>query len=133
MFSTGWSVCPYTNGASDFQKHVSVTNWKSDWNPFDYGAAHEMTDSTKSLCREPLPQFHTEPRTREALEVEYGEVWATKEFTEAFEITGLALAVRRKWDGKKGTVEFQDSPRLYFNWTPASPVFHIATPRSKEA
>ena len=38
------------------------------------------------------------------------------------------VVVRRKVDAKKGTLEFQDSPRFFFNWVPASPRFYFGYP-----
>ena len=63
------------------------------------------------------------PGSREALEAEYGEVWNAAEFSEDFEViaTGAFLVVvRRKSDGRRGSLFYQNRPRFYFAWKPAS-------------
>lgn len=45
--------------------------------------------------------------------------WNTAELQEAFEVKGFMapfVVVRRKADGKEGTLQFTHSPRKYFNW-----------------
>ena len=56
---------------------------------------------------------------RQRLEKEYGQVWDTKELSAEFEVTGFMapyVVVRRKADGKKGSMQFQHMPRFYFNF-----------------
>ena len=56
--------------------------------------------------------------SRAALEKQYGKVWDVQEFTEQFDVfsvMGPKLIVRRKSDGYSGTIEYQSSPRYYFN------------------
>jgi hypothetical protein len=48
-----------------------------------------------------------------------GEVYDTEELRDLFEVKGFAaplVVVKRKSDGQVGSLEFQHSPRLYFNW-----------------
>jgi len=62
------------------------------------------------------------PASREGLEAAYGEVWDTNQLREQFEVVGFLaplVIVRRKSDGVKGTVLFQHSPRLYFQFRPS--------------
>ena len=50
-----------------------------------------------------------------------GQVWDTDELRSEFEVIGFAaplVVVRRKSDGLKGSLEFQNRPRMYFNWQP---------------
>jgi len=78
---------------------------------------------------ERLAEINAQPGSREALEAQYGRVWTTAELSEDFEVLGFAaplVVVRRKADAKKGTLEFQQSPRFYFNWKPASPRFYFS-------
>jgi len=45
--------------------------------------------------------------------------WDSDQLREAFDVIGFAapfVIVRRKSDGKKGSLEFTHSPRFYFNW-----------------
>ena len=53
---------------------------------------------------------------------EKGQTWTTEELTRDFEVTGFAapfVVVRRRSDGKVGSLEFTHSPRVYFGWTEA--------------
>ena len=91
-----------------------------------------MTDETESIRRERLAEINSQPGSREALEAEYGQVWTTTELSQDFEVLGFAaplVVVRRKSDAKKGSLEFQQSPRFYFNWKPASPIFYLSKTR----
>lgn len=85
-----------------------------------------MTDETESIRRERLAEINAQPSSREALEARFGTVWNEAELAEDFEVLELVaplVVVRRKCDAKKGTLDFQQSPRFYFNWKPASPRF----------
>ena len=80
-----------------------------------------MTDPTESIRRERLVEINAEPGSRASLEQEHGKVWDTDELREDFEGLGFAaplVVVRRRSDGVKGSLEFQHSPRFYFNFEP---------------
>jgi hypothetical protein len=80
-----------------------------------------MDDPTEAIRRERLAEINAVPGSREALEAEHGQVWDTSELGRDFEVIGFMaplVVVRRKADGVKGSLEFQHSPRLYFNWQP---------------
>ncbi len=80
-----------------------------------------MDDPTEAIRRERLTEINAVPGSREALTAEYGQVWDTDELRRDFEVMGFAaplVAVRRRSDGQKGSLEFQHNPRLYFNWQP---------------
>lgn len=52
-----------------------------------------------------------------------GPTWSTEQLQQDFSVIGFAapfVIVRRKSDGQKGTLEFTHSPRVYFNFEPAS-------------
>lgn len=56
----------------------------------------------------------------EKSEEQGGQTWGTAELQHEFDVLGFAapfVVVRRKADGKKGTLEFTHSPRIYFGWT----------------
>lgn len=57
------------------------------------------------------------------LEINYpGEVLTTSEAVEKYEFIAFCapfVEVRRRSDGQTGTLEFQHSPRLYFNFMSA--------------
>ena len=78
---------------------------------------------------ERLSEINAQRGSREALEAQYGQVWTTDELSKDFEVlefTAPLVLVRRKSDAKQGSLEFQSSPRFYFNWRPASPIFYFS-------
>ena len=80
-----------------------------------------MSDPTEAIRRERLVEINLVPGSREALEAKHGQVWDTDQLSEDFEAIGFMaplIVVRRRADGVKGSLEFQHSPRLYFNWQP---------------
>lgn len=80
-----------------------------------------MTDPTESIRRQRLADINAEPGSREVLEAEYGQVWDTAQLAADFVVTGFMaplVVVRRKQDGVVGSLEFQHSPRFYFNFRP---------------
>jgi hypothetical protein len=81
-----------------------------------------MSDPTEAVRKELLATINAEPGSREALEAEHGKVWSTAELSEDFEVLGFmapVVVVRRKGDGRKGSLYFQHSPRFYFGFEPA--------------
>jgi hypothetical protein len=80
-----------------------------------------MPDPTEAIRRQRLVEINAEPGSREALEAQHGAVWTTEELRRDFDVLGFAaplVVVRRKSDGVRGSLEFQHSPRLFFNWEP---------------
>lgn len=80
-----------------------------------------MSDPTEAIRRQRVAEINAEPGSREALELQYGQVWTTQELGRDFDVLGFAaplVVVRRKADGVRGSLEFQHSPRLYFHWEP---------------
>lgn len=78
-----------------------------------------MSDPTEAPRRQRLAEINAAPGSREALEAEHGKVWDTNELTAEFTVTGFLdplVVVRRKADGVVGSLEFQHSPRFYFNF-----------------
>jgi hypothetical protein len=78
-----------------------------------------MSDETEALRRVRLAEINAEPGSREALEAAHGQVWDTEQLTQDFQVIGFMaplVVVRRKADGLKGSLEFQNRPRLYFNF-----------------
>lgn len=76
-------------------------------------------DPTESIRRERQNELNSDPSPREELEKKYGKCWDTSEMQDEFEPLGFLapfIVVRRRADGKKGSLEFRHSPRLYFNW-----------------
>ncbi len=80
-----------------------------------------MNDPTASIRKGLLAEINTEPGSREALEAEHGQVWDTSQLGDDFDVLGFAaplVVVRRKSDGRKGSLFFQAWPRFYFGFEP---------------
>jgi hypothetical protein len=80
-----------------------------------------MNDPTEAIRRERLVEINAEPDSREALEQQFGQVWDTQQLAEEFEVIGFLaplVVVRRKVDGQKGSLEFQNRPRYFFSFVP---------------
>ena len=80
-----------------------------------------INDSTETIRRQRLLEINIEPGSREALETRHGQVWDTEELSEEFVVLGFMapfISVERKCDSQKGSMEFQHSPRFYFNFVP---------------
>ena len=80
-----------------------------------------MLDPTETIRRQRLAEINLEPGSRNALEAAHGQVWSTDELRSDFDVFGFLapmVVVRRKADGRKGSLEFQHSPRFYFNFVP---------------
>ena len=78
-----------------------------------------MSDPTEQVRRERLVEINGDPGTRDALEAKHGQVWDTRQLAEDFDVLGFMapiVVVRRRRDGVKGSVEFQNSPRFYFGF-----------------
>ena len=81
-----------------------------------------MPDATEPARRQRLAEINAQPGSREALEAQYGQVWDTDQLRDEFEAIGFMapfVVVRRLSDGQKGSLEFQHSPRFYFNYQKA--------------
>lgn len=73
-----------------------------------------MTDDTEQFRRE---MIETGQPYRDLEKVE--QRWDTQELQRDFEVLGFQtpfVAVRRKSDGAKGSLEFTHHPRFYFNF-----------------
>ena len=83
-----------------------------------------MSDETETIRRLQLAEINAQPGSREALEAEHGQVWDTKQLGEDFNVEGFSapyVVVRRKSDGQRGSLMFQNNPRFYFGFEPYSP------------
>jgi len=80
-----------------------------------------MPDATEPYRRQRVAEINSEPGSRGGLEAQHGQVWSTEELSRDFEVVGFMapfVVVRRKCDGKKGSLEFQHQPRFYFGFSP---------------
>ncbi len=78
-----------------------------------------MNDPTEEYRRQRQAELNQNAQERENLELLYGQVWNTEEMFRDFDPIGFMapfLVVRRKSDGKKGSLEFQGQPRFYFSF-----------------
>ncbi len=78
-----------------------------------------MDDPTEPIRRQRLVEINATPSSREVLVAKYGRVWDAEELARDFEILGFLApyaVVRRRVDGRMGSLEFQYYPRLYFNF-----------------
>jgi hypothetical protein len=79
-------------------------------------------DETEDIRRQLVSDINANPNGRDALEAKHGKVWDTQELSNDFEVLGFAaplVVVRRKADGKKGSLFFQHNPRFYFEFNEA--------------
>ena len=89
-----------------------------------------MNDDTEPIRRRMVAEINaptvgeSQRDCRARLEAEHGQVWNTEELTRDFEVLGFAaplVVVRRRADGKKGSLCFTHSPRFYFGWDEHKP------------
>ena len=82
-------------------------------------------DETEQIRRSRLGEINSAVASTDAdterkrLEAEYGQVWDAHQLSQDFEILGFMapyVVVRRRLDGRKSSLEFQHSPRFYFNF-----------------
>lgn len=81
-----------------------------------------MSDPTEAIRRQEAAEININPNEREGLEAKHGQVWDTKELQEDFQALSFGapyIIVKRKSDGQKGSLQFQHSPRYYFNFREA--------------
>ena len=83
------------------------------------------SDETEDIRRDRLAVINGAVASQDAqaerkrLEAEYGQVWDAGQLRADFEVLGFMapyVVVRRRSDGRKGSLEFQHSPRFYFNF-----------------
>lgn len=81
-----------------------------------------MSDPTEAIRRTMVAEINADPGSREALEIQHGQVWDTHQLTDDYEVLGFAapvVVVRRRSDGVRGSLYFQHNPRFYFDFQPA--------------
>lgn len=89
-----------------------------DW----YDKLEQSFKTSKSLEERLMTQALSkgmEPRSKHALEAEYGRVWDQEEFEKEFWVhfydnAKPRLLVRSKFDLERYWMRYQDGPRLYF-------------------
>lgn len=77
-----------------------------------------LKDDTEVFRRRRLAELNP-GSDRKELQRRYGRVWSSVELAVEYEIIAFLaplVVVKRRMDGKQGSLEFQHSPRFYFNW-----------------
>ena len=80
-----------------------------------------MTDETEAIRREMVATINAEPGSRPDLEAKHGQVWDTEQLKDDFQVLGFAapfVIVRRRSDGVRGSLMFQNDPRFYHSFEP---------------
>lgn len=78
-----------------------------------------QTDTTVPLRKVLTAVINAGAMERADLEKIYGQTWDTEELRRDFEVVGFGaplVVVKRRSDGKMGSLFFQANPRLYFKW-----------------
>ena len=77
-------------------------------------------DKTEGIRRILTAVINSNSPERAELESKFGTVWNTEELGRDFEVSGFMapfVVVKRKADGKVGSLMFQHAPRYYFSFT----------------
>ena len=80
-----------------------------------------MNDPTETIRRALVAEINADPKARQTLEAHHGRVWNTSELAVDFEVIAFGapfVVVIRKSDGIQGLLEFQHSPRFYYDFKP---------------
>jgi hypothetical protein len=65
--------------------------------------------------------INSSPSSRDELAAAHGPVWDTGDLQRDYEVLGFAapfVVVRRRADGRTGSLMFQHRPRFYFSFQP---------------
>ena len=119
-FTTNEPVPPEDRDEPEFANKSKSTEVS-----FNSIMATNENDVTENFRRSEVARINNEVQSedkkteRQRLEEKHGEVWDTQELQKHFVVEGFQapyVVVTRKSDNKKGSLEFQHSPRLYFNF-----------------
>lgn len=80
-----------------------------------------MFDETEGIRRGMVAEINANAGPRAELESQFGQVWDTSQLQDDFEVIGFAapfVVVRRRSDGVRGSLMFQNSPRFYHSFSP---------------
>jgi len=95
-----------------------MNDLRSSAAPLDQaGQISQLVDPTEETRRALLVTVNATPADRASLESLHGQVWSTEELARDFEVLGFAapfVVVRRRTDGRAGSLMFQHHPRFYF-------------------
>jgi hypothetical protein len=80
-----------------------------------------MFDETEGIRREMTATINANAGPRAELEAKHGQVWDTSQLQDDFQVVGFMaplVVVKRRSDGIKGSLMFQNDPRLYYSFQP---------------
>jgi hypothetical protein len=80
-----------------------------------------MIDETEDIRRQMVAEINTNAGPRAELEAQHGQVWDTSQLQEDFQVVGFlapVVVVRRRSDGVRGSLMFQNDPRFYYSFSP---------------
>ena len=80
-----------------------------------------MIGETEDTCREMVATINANAGPRAELEAKHGQVWDTGQLQDDFQVVGFAapfVVVRRRTDGVRGSLLFQNDPRFYYSFQP---------------
>jgi len=80
-----------------------------------------MCDETETIRRQMVATINADPGSRPDLESKHGKVWDTSQLQDDFQVLGFAapfVIVRRRSDGVRGSLMFQNSPLFYYSFQP---------------
>jgi hypothetical protein len=80
-----------------------------------------MIDETEGIRREMVATINANAGPRAELEAKHGQVWDTGQLQDDFQVFGFMaplVVVKRRSDGIKGSLMFQNDPRLYYRFQP---------------
>jgi len=78
-----------------------------------------MIDETETIRRQMVATINADPGSRADLESKHGQVWDTSELQNDFQVVGFlapVVVVRRRSDGVRGSLMFQNDPRFYHSF-----------------
>jgi len=80
-----------------------------------------MSDEAEMIRRQMVATINANAGPRADLESQHGQVWGTTELQTDFQVLGFAapfVIVKRRSDGIRGSLMFQNSPRFYYSFQP---------------
>ena len=80
-----------------------------------------MCDETETIRREMVATINADPGSRADLEAKHGQIWNTSELQDDFQVLGFMapfVVARRRSDGVRGSLMFQNDPRFYYSFSP---------------
>ena len=80
-----------------------------------------MCDATETIRRQMVAEINSDPSSRADLEAKHGQVWDTGQLQDEFQVLGFMapfVVARRRSDGVRGSLMFQNDPRFYYGFSP---------------